>query len=110
MKILLNNINNIEIIIEESPYHNRYKKRFVKVKAILNDTTFEIYEDIELSDNEMMNIFIYGKKVIDFKKLDYSSLYSLNINATQELYKLIQEQQTIIENLELRIIELENKI
>ena len=110
LKILLNNINNIEIIIEESPYHNRYKKRFVKVKAILNDTTFEIYEDIELSDNEMMNIFIYGKKVIDFKKLDYSSLYSLNINATQELYKLIQEQQTIIENLELRIIELENKI
>jgi hypothetical protein len=58
----------------------------------------------------MTNIFIYGKKVKDFKKLDYSSLYSLNIKATQELYKLIQHQQSIIDNLQTRIIELENKI
>jgi hypothetical protein len=110
LKLLLNNKNNIEIIIEDSPYHNRYKKRYVKVKAIIDETSFEIYEDIELDNNEMYNIFIYGKKVKDFKKLDYSSLYSLNIKATQELYKLIQHQQSIIENLQLRIIELENKI
>ncbi len=110
LKLLLNNTNNIEIIIEDSPYHNRYKKRYVKVKSIIDETTFEIYEDIELNNNEMNNIFIYGKKVKDFKKLDYSSLYSLNIKATQELYKLIQHQQSIIENLQLRIIELENKI
>jgi len=110
LKLLLNNTNNIEIIIEDSPYHNRYKKRFVKVKSIINETSFEIYEDIELTLNERTNIFIYGKKVKDFKKLDYSSLYSLNIKATQELYKLIQHQQTIIENLKIRIIELENKI
>ena len=110
LKLLLNNTNNIEIIIEDSPYHNRYKKRYVKVKSIINETSFEIYEDIELTFNERTNIFIYGKKVDDFKKLDYSSLYSLNIKATQELYKLIQHQQTIIENLKTRIIELENKI
>ena len=110
LKLLLNNTNNIEIIIEDSPYHNRYKKRYVKVKSIIDDRTFEIYEDIELTLNERSNIFIYGKKVDDFKKLDYSSLYSLNIKATQELYKLIQHQQTIIENLKTRIIELENKI
>ena len=110
LKLLLNNTNNIEIIIEDSPYHNRYKKRYVKVKSIINETSFEIYEDIELTFNERTNIFIYGKKVNDFKKLDYSSLYSLNIKATQELYKLIQHQQTIIENLKTRIIELENKI
>ena len=109
LKLLLNNTDNIEIIIEDSPYHNRYKKRYVKVKSIINETTFEIYEDIELNINEINNIFIYGKKVQDFKKLDYSSLYSLNIKATQELYKLIQHQQSIIENLQLRIIELENK-
>lgn len=110
LKLLLNNTNNIEIIIEDSPYHNRYKKRYVKVKSIINETSFEIEEDIELTYNEMTNIFIYGKKVKDFKKLDYSSLYSLNIKATQELYKLIQHQQSIIENLQTRIIELENKI
>jgi len=110
LKLLLNNTNNIEIIIEDSPYNNRYKKRYVKVKSIINDTSFEIYENIELTLNERTNIFIYGKKVNDFKKLDYSSLYSLNIKATQELYKLIQHQQTIIENLKIRIIQLENKI
>ena len=109
LKLLLNNTNNIEIIIEDSPYHNRYKKRYVKVKSIIDEKTIEIYEDIELTLNERTNIFIYGKKVDDFKKLDYSSLYSLNIKATQELYKLIQHQQTIIENLKTRIIELENK-
>ena len=110
LKLLLNNTNNIEIIIEDSPYNNRYKKRFVKVKSIIDEYSFEIYEDIELTFNERTNIFIYGKKVEDFKKLDYSSIYSLNIKATQELYKLIQHQQTIIENLKTRIIELENKI
>ena len=110
LKLLLNNTNNIEIIIEDSPYNNRYKKRYVKVKSIIDERTIEIYEDIELTFNEKTNIFIYGKKVADFKKLDYSSLYSLNIKATQELYKLIQHQQTIIENLKTKIIELENKI
>jgi hypothetical protein len=110
LKLLLNNTDNIEIIIEDSPYHNRYKKRFVKVKRIIDEYSFEIYDDIELNNNEKNNIFIYGKKVIDFKKLDYSSLYSLNIKATQELYKLIREQETIIETLQTRIIELENKI
>ena len=34
-------------------------------------------------------VFMYGGKVNDFKKLDYSSMYSLNIAATQELYKII---------------------
>jgi hypothetical protein len=110
LKLLLNNTDNIEIIIEDSPYHNRYKKRFVKVKRIIDEYSFEIYEDIELNKDEMNNIFIYGKKVLDFKKLDYSSLYSLNIKATQELYKLVKDQEGIIETLKTRINELENKI
>ena len=33
----------------------------------------------------------------DFKKLDYSSMYSLNIACSQELYKIIQQQQSVIE-------------
>ena len=50
-----------------------------------------------------MILYLYMvKKVDDFKKLDYSSMYSLNIAATQELYKIIQ-------NLENRIKILENK-
>ena len=35
---------NIEIIIEETPYHNRYKKRYIKIKSIIDDFTIEIEE------------------------------------------------------------------
>jgi hypothetical protein len=111
LKLLLDNMNieNIEIIIEETPYHNRYKKRYVKVKEIIDNFTIEIYEGIEVTENEKSNILIYGKKVNDFNKLDYSSLYSLNIACTQELYKIIQEQKNKIDQLEQRIIQLENR-
>jgi len=104
LKILIDNNNeNKEIIIEDLPYHNRYKKRYVKIKEILNDYSFSIYDEIEIMEKEKNKIFIYGKKVEDFLKLDYSSLYSLNIACTQELYKIIQEQTIIIENLKNRI-------
>lgn len=39
-------IDNIEIIIEETPYHNRYKKRYVIVNSIIDDYTIEIEEAI----------------------------------------------------------------
>ena len=45
----------------------------------------------------------------DFLKLDYQSSYCLNIKATQELYKIIQQQQTTINDLINRITILENK-
>jgi hypothetical protein len=104
LKLLLDNIGieDVEIIIEDSSYHNRYKKRYTKVKSIINDYTIEVYDDIELNDIEKENLFIYGKKINDFLKLDYSALYSLNIACSQELYKIIQ-------NLEERIKVLENK-
>jgi hypothetical protein len=109
LKILIdNNDENKEIIIEDLPYHNRYKKRYVKIKEIINDYSFEIYEEIEIMEQEKNKIFIYGKKVKDFLKLDYSSLYSLNIACTQELYKIVKEQEIIIENLKNRIELLKN--
>ena len=75
----------IEIIIDDTPYHNRYKKRYVKVKSIIDDTRIENYGDLILTDKDKENFFVYGKKVDDFLKLDYSSLYTLNIRATQDL-------------------------
>jgi len=109
IKILLDNMNieNTEIIIEDTPYHNRYKKRYGKIKSIIDEYTIEIYDNIELTETEKQNIFIYGTKTNDFNKLDYSSLYTLNIAATQELYKLIQQQNILIEDLKNRISILE---
>ena len=77
-----NNKNNLEIAIDDTPYNNRYKRRFVKVVEIIDNHSFKI--DIELEDlfengSNTNNIFVYGKKVNDFKRLDYESLYCLNI-------------------------------
>ena len=79
------------------PYNNRNKKRYCKVIEIIDNNSFKI--DIELKET---NVFIFGKKVNDFKKLDYQSLYCLNIAATQELYNIIKQ-------LENRILILESK-
>ena len=53
-------------------------------------------------------MFIYGSKVDDFHTLDKSYIYTLNVCATQELYKLIQQQNIIIQDLQNRISILEN--
>jgi hypothetical protein len=110
LKILIDNNNeNKEIIIEDLPYHNRYKKRYVKIKEILDDYSFSIYNEIEIMEKEKNKIFIYGKKVEDFLKLDYSSLYSLNIEVNKQLYKLIQNNYLLMNNINYRIAKLENK-
>ena len=102
IKICLSNDdkNELEIIIDDTPYHNRYKRRYVKVKSIIDDTTIEIYDDLTLTDKDKENFFVYGKKVDNFLKLDYSSLYTLNIKATQDLYKIIMQLTKRIEILE----------
>ena len=53
--------------------------------------------------------FIYGKEVDDFHTISKEYIFTLNVCATQELYKLIQQQQTIINDLQNRITILENK-
>ena len=110
LKLLFNNNNfNQEIIIEDLPYHNRYKKRYVIVDDIIDSKTIKIKNPLEyLTEEEKINIFVYGKKVNDFLKLDYSSLYCLNIKCNQELYKKYIEQQNKLSNLKERILKLES--
>jgi len=52
---------------------------------------------------------VYGSKVDDFHTLDKNNIYTLNICATQELYKIIEELKQRILILEARIEELKNK-
>ena len=93
IKLVFNNNdkNNLEIIIDETPYKNRYKRRYVEVLEIIDDYSFVI--DKELTVDETDPLFIYGKEVNDFKHLDYQSFHALNTSAIQELYKMIQAQQ-----------------
>lgn len=103
LKILLDNPEAGEIVIDDLAYHNRYKKRFVKVMRVIDDYSFKIFDDIELSNQEKNNLFIYGKKVCDFKKLDYSSIYALNIRCIQELLIASKNNGKKLESLEQRL-------
>jgi hypothetical protein len=69
----------------------------------VNETSIKIDKTYNNDD-----VFIYGSKVDDFHTLDKSYIYTLNVCATQELFKLIQQQNIIIQDLQYRISILEN--
>jgi hypothetical protein len=60
-----------------------------------NEDTIKINESIEGEE-----CFITGSKVDDFHTLDKNYIYTLNVCATQELYKIINDLQKRIEILE----------
>jgi hypothetical protein len=89
-----------------------YDENDKKVKSAIADSreslpqVFYFKDDIDINEDF---IFIYGTFKKDFKTLDYKSLHAINIKATQELYKLIQQQNLIIQDLQNRISILESK-
>ncbi len=52
---------------------------------------------INTTDLNADKLFVYGEEVDDFRTVDYEGLTTLNISATQELNKLLGEQQKVIE-------------
>ena len=44
---------------------------------------------MDIKEFELNDLFLYGRKVNDFLKLDYQSLYCLNIKAIQDLYIIV---------------------
>jgi hypothetical protein len=71
-----------------------------KVLAVKNDKTFVVESETELKD-----IFVYGKKVNDFRTVDYEAVSMLNVSATQALYKRLVE----LENTVARLKDVEQK-
>jgi hypothetical protein len=78
------------------------KSDFYNINNI-NSNVIEIDKEINSS-----NVFIYGKEINDFHTLKKDYIFTLNVCATQELYKLIQQQNTIIEDLQNQINELKH--
>lgn len=107
LKILLDNEDKNEYLLNASYDYNKYKKRYVKVVNIIDDYSFEVDIPIIQVDSRPSDtggaiwvpaimadeIFVYGKHTTDFKTLEYNSITSLNTSAIQELYKIIQKQQ-----------------
>lgn len=70
----------------------------VKVLNIIDDKHFLIAVDsVNLKVNE--KVFVYGEEINDFRVVDYEALSTLNISATQQIYKLLLDQQNQINNL-----------
>ena len=55
-------------------------------------------------------IFVYGEEVDDFRTVDYEGLTSLNISATQELSKLVKQQQAAMDEQNKKIAEMAEEI
>ena len=86
------------------------------IKIFDKNGTPELSKIIEVNETSIKidktyddDVFVYGSKVDDFHTLDKSYIYTLNVCATQELYKLIQQQNTIIQDLQTRLKILENQ-
>ncbi|MFN8297936.1 MAG: tail fiber domain-containing protein, partial [Chitinophagales bacterium] len=63
---------------------------------------------VALKDNG--KVFVFGKEVSDFRTVDYEALTTLNVSATQELLKMINQLQQNNAQLQHQNTEIENKM
>ena len=91
------------------------KKEVIKiVEDVINPQSF-IIKDWEESAS---NLFIYGKKVEDFRAIDFDQITALSVAAIQELSKQIDIlkgentnlKKSITEGIEARLLKLEAKM
>ena len=77
-----------------------------EIKITLLDNTDKTFNIIDINENTITidksiegdKCFLFGSKIDDFHTLDKNYIYTLNVSATQELYKLIQQQNQIIQD------------
>jgi hypothetical protein len=55
-------------------------------------------------------VFVYGREVKDFRTVDYDAISMLNVSATQELSKKLEEKDAVIAALEARLSALEKRV
>ncbi|MCB0315959.1 MAG: hypothetical protein KDH84_22350, partial [Calditrichaeota bacterium] len=64
----------------------------------VEESRFRVAE-LQTLNVEQQTVFVYGREVNDFHTVDYEAISMLNVSATQELYRLIQQQQREIDAL-----------
>jgi len=71
----------------------------VKVIKMVSDTEFIVANWDKENLYENGQLFVYGKKVNDFKTVNYQELSVIGISATQELHKRLEAQEKEIKEL-----------
>ena len=69
-----------------------------KVVSVEGDQSFTVTG--WSGETDVQNMFIYGKKVKDFRTVDYDRIHTLNVSATQELARRVAQLEA--ENAALR--------
>lgn len=98
---LVLSINTIDLSIGDSiklydANNNAY------IRTIINIDGDKIKIDEKLDDYEDgTNIFLYGKEEKEVKNINYEALFTINLKATQELYKRLKKLEDIIKNISL---------
>jgi hypothetical protein len=56
------------------------------------------------------DVFVYGREVDDLRSVDYDAIAMLNVSATQELARKLEEKDAVIVALEARLRALEKRV
>lgn len=74
----------------------------VYIRKIINIDGDKITIDEKLDDYEDgTNVFLYGKEEKEVKNINYEALFTINLKATQELYKRLKKLEDVIKNISL---------
>jgi hypothetical protein len=57
--------------------------------------------------DDVGQVFVYGREVKDFRVVDYEAIAMLNVSATQELNRIVAQQDTELQALNARLAALE---
>ena len=88
---------------------------------LITEKNAEIYEVVETEQDgfmvnmetlilEPISVFVYGREVNDFHTVDYDAISMLNVSATQELAKQVEELKTKNQVQNDRILALEKQV
>ena len=80
------------------------KVRLIRESGNEMVTVTRVDENGFMTDTEITeDVFVYGREVDDFRAVDYEAISMLNVSATQELFKMIQELRDRNSNLEEKL-------
>jgi hypothetical protein len=103
-------INDILQVTTDSPHgfeKGDVVKLFVEGKKEINKTIEEVKSPEEFLvkgwDTSTENVFVYGKKITDFRAIDFDQITALSVGAIQELSKQVEILKLENESLQKRI-------
>ena len=102
--------SNNKLIVCMKDNHNLHSGDVVQI-IIADDKTKEVTVKV-MNEKEFIvedwsdttaSLFVYGKKVNDFRSLDYQQIFTLGISAIQELYKQLQQLSKEVETIKEKL-------